>query len=176
MTTREPSRALSLAVRAFPRRWRIEHGEEFLATAVELRAAGLTPWGLRTVLDTVIAGFGVRLRTRPPLRHWLAYRFANRPVPSAWYGWMRDDLSSSWAGVRFLLLVEAPLLLLFVLQWSMGRSGSMPLVSIGASALLVLLAARYKTRQIRRRFYEKVGWAADGSVPPPPGPGDRIGR
>jgi len=104
-----PSRTMSLARRAFPKRWRATNSEEFLAPAVRLKADGLAPFTLLVFVDTLVAGFGVRIRTGPPLRHRLMYRFMQRPVPPAWHDWMHDDLASRFIGPRIMLYALAPL-------------------------------------------------------------------
>lgn len=167
---------LQLALRAFPRRWRAVHAEEFLATAAQLRADGLAPMPLLVLAGTVVAGVGVRLRTRPPLRHRLAFRLFNKPVPVAWHDWLRDDLASSWVGVRFSLYAFGPVMAVMVweiLTVDYGLS-YLPAVLI-FYAVIIVATARFKSRQIRRRVYKAVGWRADGTFPPPPDPGDRRG-
>jgi hypothetical protein len=161
---------MDLAIRAFPKRWRVANGEEFLATAAQLEADGLSRRYLLELVDTVLAGVDVRLRTRPPLRHRVAYRLWNKPVPARWHGWMRDDLSSRWVGPRAMLFPLIPLLAYQI--WVSFTLDGYPSPWIVASFYLVVIVggARFKSRQIRRHVYRKAGWAKDGSILSPPEP------
>ena len=93
-------RRLSLAMHAFPRRFRAARGEEIRGVVAERVAAGdTTAYSWRACADVVLSGWRERLRTRPPLGRYLWYRFGGR-LPAQWHGWMRDDLDG-WIGARW---------------------------------------------------------------------------
>ncbi len=180
MTRRTARRAqwMALALRAFPKRWRTVNGGELLATAARLDADGLSRPIVLDLIETVLAGWDVRLSTRPPLRHRLAYRLLWRPVPAQWHRWMRDDLASRWVGLRFLL-------------WSLTLTYGSIFASLAATdglsdmppwflpwccviSLAVLLTAPFRTRRVRRDVYRKAGWTPTGASPPPPRPDSAV--
>ncbi|MBE7701685.1 hypothetical protein H9623_15435 [Oerskovia sp. Sa1BUA8] len=93
--------------RAYPRRWREIHGEELLAVQrdVALAAAEATgkpapdrlpPEEIRSLLR---AGWGLRLRERPPLWRWVLYRFGLR-LPARYWWWVADDIRGAFYSVR----------------------------------------------------------------------------
>lgn len=79
-------------LRAYPPRWRRERADEAAALLVDLAAPGSRRLDVRTVAGLVAAGWRTRLRTRPPARVVLAYRLAGRRPPTAYDGWLRDDV------------------------------------------------------------------------------------
>ena len=93
-------------LRAYPRRWRLRRADELVALLADLAAPGATRVDLRTAAGLVRAGWATRARTRPPLRHVLAYRLFDRRVPARYRGWVRDDLEGACAPVRMLVTVS----------------------------------------------------------------------
>ncbi|KQR08340.1 hypothetical protein [Cellulomonas sp. Leaf334] len=89
-------------LRAYPRRWRLRRGDELVALLADLAAPGATRVDARTAAGLVRAGWATRARTRPPLRHVLAYRLFDRRVPARYRGWVRDDLEGASAPLRML--------------------------------------------------------------------------
>jgi hypothetical protein len=163
-------------MRAFPKRWRVIHADEFLATAAQLSEGLGSIRFVLTLANTVFAGMDVRRRTRPPLRHWLAYRLWNQPVPVAWHGWMRDDLSSPLIGPKMMTVAVAPMVVLGIVQAGAGQFTQSILIFALLYVAMITIGTPYKNRQVRRHVSRKAGWGPDGwrSVPTPwPRPGDQ---
>ncbi|KQY21788.1 hypothetical protein ASD16_13905 [Cellulomonas sp. Root485] len=108
-------RSVRLWLRAYPRRWRLRRADEMVALLADLAAPGATRVDLRTAAGLVRAGWATRARTRPPLRHVLAYRLVDRRVPAQYRGWVRDDLEGACAPLRVLVNVAAVVLVVSVL-------------------------------------------------------------
>ena len=97
-------RRLSLAMHAFPRRFRAARGEEVRGVVAERVAAGdTTAYSWRACADVVLSGWRERLRTRPPIGRYLWYRLGGR-LPAKWHDWMLDDLDGWYAARCYWLL------------------------------------------------------------------------
>ena len=90
-------------LRAYPRRWRLRRADELVALLADLAAPGATRVDLRTAAGLVRSGWATRARTRPPLRHVLAYHLFDRRMPAQYRGWVRDDLEGASAPLRVLV-------------------------------------------------------------------------
>lgn len=176
-TATHPDRLLDVAVRAFPPRWRREYGDELLELSADLRSerAGQR---LAEAAGLVRGGWAVRLRNRPPLRRWLAYRLLERPLPVRWHGWMRDDLEGRLLNLRLMAVRAFPVALIWAVLFglSIGQGGGVdrslvgPFAAIVAAAVIIDLSG-WPARRLRRVMWTKSGYTADGShylVPPPP--------
>lgn len=175
--TGRPDRLLDLAVRAFPPRWRREYGDELLELNADLRS-DRTSHRLAEVAGLVRGGWAVRLRNRPPLRLWLAYRFLERPLPARWHGWMRDDLEGRLLAWRLLAVRLFPLSLVWAVLTgeSIGRGDGIDRTIVGLWLGLIVATAvaasgGWPTRRLRRIMWTRSGYTDDGThylVPPPP--------
>lgn len=162
---------LRRALRYYPRHYRERHGEEIVATALEL-ADPADPASLRTQYrDLVRAGLATRWRERPPMGRWLLYRLFDVRVPFRYRMWARDDLLGRryWLrrGVSLLALhlaVAVPLCLLpprptvDLFGLSMDRTAIMATV-----ALLLVLTSLPTTGRYRRRMLDKHDFHHDGT-------------
>ncbi|GIG21532.1 hypothetical protein Cch01nite_22560 [Cellulomonas chitinilytica] len=93
-------RSVAFWLRAYPRRWRAARGAELAAVAADLARPGAVRLDLRSAAGLVAGGWATRWRTRPPLRDYLLYRFADRRVPVEHRAWAADDLEGRFAGLR----------------------------------------------------------------------------
>ena len=176
-TDARPDRLLDLGLRAFPPRWRREYGAELLELSADLRSERASH-RLAEAAGLVRGGWAVRLRNRPPLRAWLAYRLLERPLPVQWHGWMRDDLEGRRLGLRLMALRAVPLLLIWavLLGVSVRQGDGLDRSLVGPIAATVVVAliidlTGWPARRLRRTMWTKAGYTADGSrylVPPPP--------
>jgi hypothetical protein len=126
----------------------------------------------------VRGGWAVRLRNRPPLRAWLAYRLLERPLPLRWHGWMRDDLEGRLLGLRMVATRLLPLALIWAVLIGQtlrrGEGIDRTLVALWISMLVALVIATLSgrpARRLRRVMWTRSGYTADGAhylVPPPP--------
>ena len=99
-------RSVRRYLRAYPRRWRLRRADEMVALLADLADPGATRVDVRTAAGLVRSGWATRARTRPPLRHVLAYRLFDRRVPAQYRGWVRDDLEGASAPLRVLVSVS----------------------------------------------------------------------
>ena len=142
-------------LRAYPRRWRRERGEEVLGVLADLAEPGATRVGVRAALGLVLAGWAVRWRGRPTLGAWLGYRFFNRRLPREERAWVADDIAGRWYPWRQSIGVLG----LVSLQWVLIRwDDPHLLVLVQAVALFAaldlvadLLGASGPTRRAARR-------------------------
>jgi hypothetical protein len=81
-----------LLLRAYPPRYRRGREEELLATMLDCAEPGRSAPSLRESVDVVRGGLTTRLRTRPPLLRWLAYRLYDTRLPEAYREFARDDI------------------------------------------------------------------------------------
>ncbi|NUU16375.1 hypothetical protein HP550_03825 [Cellulomonas humilata] len=102
-------------LRAYPRRWRRERAAEVTALLADLAGPDATRLSAGTVVGLVRAGWATRLRTRPPLRHVLAYRLIDRRVPAPYRGWVSDDIEGEGSPLRVLLNVAVVVAVVSVL-------------------------------------------------------------
>lgn len=106
-------RSAGFWLRAYPRRWRAVRGEEVLGVLADLAAPGTRRLDARSAFDLVRGGWATRLRERPPLGAWLAYRFLDRRLP-AHLTWVRDDLDGSLYPARMAASAVALVIVLSV--------------------------------------------------------------
>ncbi len=159
---------MALALRAFPKRFRAEHGRVISATFQDAAAAGdPRVFGLLAIIDVVIAGWRERLRTRPPTRVFLSYRFLNHRLPAQWHRWMLDDVAG-WVGLRTGLIQACTI-------WPMVAVFSMAVFTIRPDELFdtlgwgyfagmlgyVLISAAI-TNRVRRRILRQNGFTEAG--------------
>ena len=102
-------------LRAYPRRWRRERADEVTALLADLAGPDATRLSAGTVVGLVRAGWATRLRTRPPLRHVLAYRLMDRRVPARYRGWVRDDIEAEGSPAVVVLSVALVVVVVSVL-------------------------------------------------------------
>ena len=108
-------RRLRWAMHAFPRRFRAQRRAEIESTFHEADLAGdRKAYGPAALIDVVVAGWGERARTRPPLGQYLKYRLLSGRLDQRWHSWMFDDLDgwfpvrrAAWAGSLILLILAA---------------------------------------------------------------------
>lgn len=108
-TTRDDDLARSARfwLRAYPRRWRAERGDELVALLTDLAGLDARSLDARTAADLVRSGWATRLRMRPPLGHWLAYRFVGARIRPAYRAWARDDIEGRLFPARRALVSYA---------------------------------------------------------------------
>ncbi|ROS31765.1 hypothetical protein [Cellulomonas sp. PhB150] len=90
MATFERSAAFWL--RAYPRRWRAERGDELVAVLADLAGPDAVRVDRRTAWGLLRSGLATRWRGSPPLHIYLAYRFLGTPVPARYRAWVQDDI------------------------------------------------------------------------------------
>lgn len=147
-------RSVDRWLRAYPPRWRDEHGAELRALVLDLAVPGARRVDLRTAAGLVAGGWRVRRRTRPPARVVLAYRVRGRRPDARHDAWLRDDLAGRWYPVR----AEVPTIvvgaLLVALLHAVGRVTGhwiTPRNGWGVAALLALTALVGVVRRARHR-------------------------
>lgn len=159
-----PEQRVAWALHAFPRRFRAARSDEIWSTIADAEEHGDQPYGWRSIVDIVRAGWGERHRTRPPLWTYLAYRFGRRLQPR-WHAWMLDDVHG-WIGLRQMLVMY-----LFIVPVSaglaVGASSNGPswgLVAVWTATLLIspLTNGRNRREILRRHGYDPrtEGWPA----------------
>lgn len=168
--------------RAYPRRWRAARGEELVGLLADLGGPGARRLGARSALDVVRHGWATRLRDRPPLLAWAAYRFLDRPLP-AYDAWVRDDVTGRFFGVRLWLVCMACFLLgLAGLDLAAGDAVSIDPVELACMALGMFAghltqAGRWRRRTLRRQAaaVARLQWQDAHRVEPDvPGPGASV--
>ncbi|MFF5213633.1 hypothetical protein [Streptosporangium sp. NPDC000396] len=92
-----------LLLRSYPPRYRRGREEELLTTMLECAEPGRSAPSLRESVDVVRGGLATRLRTRPPLLRWLAYRLYDKRLPEAHREFARDDIMGRFYLCRRLL-------------------------------------------------------------------------
>jgi hypothetical protein len=93
-------RRVQLWMRAYPRRWRQERGEELSGLVVDLAGPDARRLGVNAALDLVRGGWATRWREHPPLHTWLLYRLFDRRIPAAYRSWALDDIDGFWYPIR----------------------------------------------------------------------------
>lgn len=117
-----PSR-LSLAMHAFPRRFRAQRSAEIAETFHEADCAGDPHvYGPAALIDVVSAGWRERARTRPPLGRFLKYRLLGGRLDQRWHSWMFDDLDG-WFPVRRAAWASIPFFVVFGTLWRISDGG-----------------------------------------------------
>jgi hypothetical protein len=91
---------LRRALRWYPRHYRERHGEEIVATALDLRAPGSDAVDRAELRGLAVAGLRTRLRERPPPGAWARYRFLGTRVPYRHRMWVRDDVTGRGYAAR----------------------------------------------------------------------------
>ncbi len=147
---------LRWAMHAFPRRFRAERSAEIEGTFHEAALAGdRHPYGARALVDVVLAGWGERARTRPPLGAYLKYRLLGGRLEPQWHAWMLDDLVGCYS-LRRTAWVMAPLLMLFA-GFSVASGGLMALPN-PTFWLVWILAMAFAGPIDRRRILKRHGY------------------
>jgi hypothetical protein len=150
-------------LRAYPRRWRRERADEMTALLADLAQPDATRLGVRTGLGLVRAGWATRARTRPPLRHVLAYRLLDRRVPAPYRAWARDDIEGEGSPVRVLLSVAAVLAIVLVVLPLVtggsphGPSGSTVGALLGMSIGILTRGPRMIRNRARKHLVPDAG-------------------
>ncbi|GAB2840904.1 hypothetical protein GCM10022221_45250 [Actinocorallia aurea] len=84
-------RRCNLLLRSYPPRYREVRRDEIVATLLDAAEPGASVPSPRESWDVVRGGWATRLRDRPPLWRWLAYRLLDIRVPYRHRMWVRDD-------------------------------------------------------------------------------------
>ncbi|GGK79420.1 hypothetical protein Sme01_21800 [Sphaerisporangium melleum] len=157
-------RCLQVLRVAYPPRFMKTRGAEMLGTLLDLAEPGRSRPSARTVLDVLRGGLALRLRERPPLRHWLPYWFLGWRLPDKYRWWARDDLLGAFLPERrllgMILLVGLPLAL---------RDDDQDLRTQAGRAIvwsLTYLTCRLTASRTRRRLLAKHGFHPDGTPYP----------
>ena len=130
---------VELWLRAYPRRWRQERSAEVTQVVADI-ADSVSPLRLR--IDLLRGGLVTRLRDRPPVLVYLAYRLGDRRPPRRYDGWLRDDVDVNrwlYAARSALVLQVLVLPVCIAAVWAFGLVG-FGSVSL-AIAVTVVLAA-----------------------------------
>ncbi|MEO6629911.1 MAG: hypothetical protein ABIP03_15240, partial [Aquihabitans sp.] len=175
MSASKADRRRTLALRAFPPRWRERHGDEFLHVSGQLASSSDHHADWRELLDTVRGGLSVRIEDRPPFWVRATYHWFEKPVPAGWHAWMRDDLGSRVVGVRRNLRNLLPAGLGIVMAMIAGGGAFLRTFGLSYGLGLVAVAIVFgpiQARSTRKRLNAKVGYdiVAVGPLPPPPPP------
>ena len=93
-------RRVQLWMRAYPRRWREERGEELLGLVVDLAGPAARHLGADAAFDLLRGGLATRWREHPPLHTWLLYRLFDRRIPEAYRSWALNDIDGFWYPIR----------------------------------------------------------------------------
>jgi hypothetical protein len=118
-------RRAGLCIRAYPRRWRRERGEELLGLVVELAGPDARHLGSAAALDLVRGGWATRWREHPPLHTYLQYRLLDRRIPQAYRSWALDDIDGFGYPVRRTMFSTA-LLITIAFAYPMVDSRPIP--------------------------------------------------
>jgi hypothetical protein len=150
---------------AYPPRFREFRGTELLSTLMDLAEPDQSSPTLRDGLDVLRGGLILRLRERPPVRHWLLYRVLGWRLPWNYRWWARDDIQGRFFLERHLL----SLLLSWSLYLALVRSSTPFLIYLVVFGVAYLLLLPVKAR-LRRLTLAKHGFHPDGTsyVPIPP--------
>lgn len=157
-------------VRAFPRRWRAEHADDLLATIDEMTPPDVPTLPWHTALDVVLAGWGERLRTHPPLARWLAYSLLGLRLGRPWHAWLVDDVFGRWFWVRTWLRRTSMMWVAWAVMWVAFRltDDSVPFpwaMLMGPVLVAPVFAAGI--RRTRRQVLDQHGLDPAGWLLPP---------
>lgn len=146
-------------MRAYPRRWRVTFGDDFVGVLSDVADPNVRRVPLREAAEIVRAGWALRLRERPPFWRWLGYRLLAIKLPEQYRFWVIDDLLGALFGLRVALSNLIILLPAFVTFWGLApESFSNPIQMpeaiflIGALVLLVVPGRRRTARQYWKRL------------------------
>lgn len=149
---------------AYPPRFREFRGAELMGTLMDLAEPGQSSPTLRDGLDVLRSGLMLRLRERPPIGHWLLYRWVGAQVPWKYRWWARDDIQGRffferhiastmlWTSLCIMLgqLVVSHVTHLFFLG------------QLGASVVVYLVLLPTKNR-FKRRWLARHEFHPDGT-------------
>lgn len=151
--------------RAFPRRWREQHLDGLLDTVEEL-ASDADRLDRRAALDLVLAGWGERLRSHPPLGAWLGYSLFERRLAPTWHPWVLDDVRGRLFWLRSWFRRAGMLWIVYLGIWMAfrlaGSGQGFPWLLLAGPALALPLAPATVRRQ-RRRVLHRQGLDEHGS-------------
>ena len=147
-------------LRAYPRRWRVAFGEDFVGVLAEVSDPGTVRVPAREAAAIVKGGWALRLREHPPLLRWLGYRFLDVRLPLQYQHWVVDDILGRFWGAR---LMSSALILWVVIALNllvnddtkalMGYVGFIAVLSVGFS---LLLAGPFGTSKRRAAWQRHV--------------------
>lgn len=147
-------------LRAYPRRWRVAFGDDFVRVLAEVSEPGTVRVPAREAGAIVKGGWSLRLREHPPLLRWLGYRFLDLRLPLRYQHWVVDDILGRFWGARSmssaLILWVVIGLNLFVTGDSkalVGYVGFMAVLSVG---FLLLLAGPFGTSKRRAAWQRYI--------------------
>lgn len=146
-------------MRAYPRRWRVIFGEDFVGVLSDVAAPNTRRVPLREAAEIVRSGWALRLRERPPFWRWLGYRCFHVKLPEQYRFWVVDDLLGVLFGLRVGISNLMLLMPMYVTYWALMpefSSGPMPILTVIALftslASVSVLGRRYQARQHWKRF------------------------
>jgi hypothetical protein len=152
-------RAVELALRAFPRRFRAARAEEMrsvLADAADAGDESARSW--RSLADLVRAGWSERWRTRPPLWLWMVYRLGLRRMPARHHPWMFDDVRGSLVALRYGVWGSlTAFVMVCTISLFLPSPGAIRMAAIISSGPVAGSVLRGNARQ-RRQILERHGY------------------
>ncbi|WP_406300833.1 hypothetical protein OG948_57870 (plasmid) [Embleya sp. NBC_00888] len=167
-----------LLLRTYPPRYRDAREAELIGTLLDAAPPGATRPSMGEAWDIVRGGLLTRLRDRPPLHHWLAYRLFAKRVPDRYRMWVRDDALGRFHFLRRNLCGHLEGIGLFVLMMVLSGPGFTALMEPGLLLppqpgpwilLAVLVLGIFNplySRRYRTRTLHKHRFAADGTELP----------
>lgn len=148
-------------LRAYPPRFRERHGEELVGTMLDAAAPGRDRPPVRDVWDVIRSGLLFRLRDRPPVHRWLAYRLLGAGLPERWRWWVRDDVLGRGHALRSHVgNVALMSLVLFALNLPSIDPGWL-LTYVPATLVIGMIPIPPLNRAERRRILTKHGFTPD---------------
>ncbi|MGS2645024.1 hypothetical protein [Streptosporangium sp. G12] len=156
---------------AYPSRFREFRGPELLSTLMDLAEPGQSSPTLHDGLDVLRGGLMLRLRERPPIGHWLLYRWVGIEVPWKYRWWARDDIQGRFFYERYV----ASTMLWTSLCLMLGQLVVSPVThlffigQLGAYVVVYLFLLPTKDR-LKRKWLARHEFHPDGTshVPIPP--------
>jgi hypothetical protein len=156
---------------AYPPRFREFRGPELLSTLMDLATPGQSSPTLRGGLDVLRGGLMLRLRERPPIGHWLFYRWVGGQLPWKYRWWARDDIRGRFFFERHIAFTMFCTSLWMTLGQVLTSHVTHLLFMglLGASVVVYLLLLPAKS-QFKRRWFARHEFHPDGTsyVPIPP--------